>query len=71
MAGALLLTLCFVSLADAASDSDEMVDGAKRVLCAAHRAPAGTTAATTDHRRQRQDLCCGYRDSAEIRGHRV
>ncbi|MFC5199997.1 M56 family metallopeptidase [Streptomyces kaempferi] len=71
VAGALLLTLCFVSLADAASDSDEMVDGAKRVLCAAHRAPAGTTAATTDHRRQRQDLCCGYRDSAEIRGHRV
>ncbi|MFI6054566.1 M56 family metallopeptidase [Streptomyces violascens] len=34
VAGALLLTVCCVSLANAASDSDEIVDSAKRAQCA-------------------------------------
>ncbi|MEU2930762.1 M56 family metallopeptidase [Streptomyces sp. NPDC007251] len=34
LAGAVLLTVCCASLANAASDSDHMVDGAKRAQCA-------------------------------------
>ncbi|MGW7099590.1 hypothetical protein [Streptomyces sp. NPDC054838] len=36
MAGALLLALCCASLINAASDSDELLDSAKRAQCAAH-----------------------------------
>ncbi|QFZ77760.1 M48 family metalloprotease [Streptomyces fagopyri] len=68
VAGALLLTLCSVSLVDAASDSDEMVDSAKRVRCAAHDAATGPTAVTTDHRHRRHDFCRGYRDRDEHQG---
>ncbi|MEU3828917.1 M56 family metallopeptidase [Streptomyces sp. NPDC029080] len=46
LAGGLLLALCCASLANAASDSDRMLDSAQWALCTAH---AGTTtAATTD-----------------------
>ncbi|MCX5388157.1 M56 family metallopeptidase [Streptomyces sp. NBC_00083] len=42
VAGALLLSVCCASLANAASDSDEIVDSAKRAQCA--ELPATTTA---------------------------
>ncbi|MFJ2393990.1 M56 family metallopeptidase [Streptomyces sp. NPDC087843] len=68
VAGALLLVLCFVSLADAASDSDEMVDSAKRVQCAAHGAHATAATAVTDHRDQRHDVCRGSRGTVTSSG---
>ncbi|MEU5441873.1 M56 family metallopeptidase [Streptomyces griseofuscus] len=45
LAGGLLLAVCCASLANAASESDRMLDSAQWALCTAH---AGTTAAPTN-----------------------
>ncbi|WP_433447636.1 M56 family metallopeptidase [Streptomyces sp. CA-142005] len=68
LAGALLLTVCRASLADAASDSDRMVDSAKRARCAV---PVGTasTAPRGDHRHG-PAFCCGPRHRGERGEHR-
>ncbi|MEV6737828.1 M56 family metallopeptidase [Streptomyces sp. NPDC051104] len=47
LAGGLLLAVCCASLANAASDSDRMLDSAQWALCTAHADT--TTAAPTDH----------------------
>ncbi|MFF7981214.1 M56 family metallopeptidase [Streptomyces sp. NPDC007901] len=48
LAGGLLLAVCCASLANAASDSDRMLDSAQWALCRAH-ANTATAAAPTDH----------------------
>ncbi|MFI6356208.1 M56 family metallopeptidase [Streptomyces sp. NPDC050743] len=57
LAGALLLTVCCASLANAASDSDRMVDSAQRARCAVP-VGAASTAPTGDHRHG-PAFCCG------------
>ncbi|MBW8794261.1 MAG: M56 family metallopeptidase [Streptomyces sp.] len=49
LAGGLLLAVCCASLANAASDSDRMLDSAQWALCRAHAGTATATAAPTDH----------------------
>jgi hypothetical protein len=60
MAGALLLSVCCASLANAASDSDRMVDGAKRARCAALTGTANASA--TDGHRHAPRFCCPHHD---------
>ncbi|MGW1194758.1 M56 family metallopeptidase [Streptomyces sp. NPDC002536] len=67
MAGALLLTLCCASVANAASDSDRMVDNAQRAQCAAHvaaQAPATDAPSAEDHRHL-PDVCCRHHEREE------
>ncbi|MEU5312687.1 M56 family metallopeptidase [Streptomyces sp. NPDC021562] len=66
LAGGLLLAVCCGSLANAASDSDRMLDSAQWALCSAH-APAGAaaTAAPAGHAHDDDhglDGCCVDRD---------
>ncbi|MQY35976.1 hypothetical protein SRB17_39720 [Streptomyces sp. RB17] len=68
LAGALLLTVCCASLANAASDSDDMVDSAKRAQCAA--LPANATAPSPVDRDRRIDLCCGHHHRGRHGEHR-
>ncbi|AKJ11585.1 peptidase M48 Ste24p [Streptomyces incarnatus] len=59
LAGALLLlTVCCASLANAASDSDRMVDSAKRAQCVALMVTASTSP-TTGHRHT-PGVCCPH-----------
>jgi Zn-dependent protease with chaperone function len=58
LAGALLLTVCCASLANAASDSDRMVDSAKRARCAALMATA--SASPTAGHRHHPGFCCPH-----------
>ncbi|MGW2835591.1 M56 family metallopeptidase [Streptomyces sp. NPDC001286] len=57
-AGALLLTLCCASLANAASDSENLVESAQRARCAADAGALG--AARAGHPGQRPDVCCHH-----------
>ncbi|MFD4526948.1 M56 family metallopeptidase [Streptomyces sp. NPDC058470] len=57
VAGALLLTLCCASLANAASDSESLVDSAERAQCAANAGASGA-----GHPALRPDACCDHRD---------
>ncbi|MER6569292.1 M56 family metallopeptidase [Streptomyces sp. NPDC001093] len=57
LVGAVLLTVCCASLANAASDSDRMVDSAKRAQCATLLGAAGGTP-TGEHRHD-PAFCCG------------
>ncbi|MGW1254681.1 M56 family metallopeptidase [Streptomyces sp. NPDC002513] len=62
VAGALLLALCCTSLANAASDSEQMVKSAQRAECAAHaRTPATPRSGSTPehHGVCRLDHLCG------------
>ncbi|MET7696413.1 M56 family metallopeptidase [Streptomyces sp. NPDC005485] len=65
VAGGLLLTVCCASLANAASDSDQMVDSAQ---CAAYTATASAPSAG-DHR-YRPDSCGREHDRPELQEHR-
>ncbi|MEU9154736.1 M56 family metallopeptidase [Streptomyces sp. NPDC048417] len=62
LAGGLLLAVCCASLANAASDSDQMLDGAQWALCTEHTGGAAT--APTDHG-HRPDTCCVGPDRTE------
>ncbi|MEU6537941.1 M56 family metallopeptidase [Streptomyces sp. NPDC047000] len=70
LAGGLLLAVCCVSLVNAASDSDRMLDTAQWALCAARPAPgagaeagAGAAApAPPGGRGHRPDVCCADHD---------
>ncbi|MFE8944284.1 M56 family metallopeptidase [Streptomyces sp. NPDC007856] len=68
LAGALLLTVCCASLANAASDSDRMVDSAIRAQCAA--LSATTTAPPADDHRHGPGFCCGPHHRGEFGEHR-
>ncbi|WP_406129254.1 M56 family metallopeptidase [Streptomyces canus] len=68
VAGALLLTLCCTSLANAASDSESLVDSAEQAQCAADAAASG--AARADHVPQRPDDCCDHHEAGEHGRHR-
>ncbi|MEU0966043.1 M56 family metallopeptidase [Streptomyces sp. NPDC005917] len=57
--GALLLTLCCVGLANAASDSDKMLDDAQRAQCAA--SGTHTNALPPEGSSHIPDACCGHR----------
>ncbi|MEU6416087.1 M56 family metallopeptidase [Streptomyces spiralis] len=57
LAGALLLTVCCASLANAASDSDDLVDSAKRAQCAVR--VGSPSAPPTGEHRHGLDFCCG------------
>lgn len=59
MAGAVLLTVCCASLADAASDSDAMLDSAQRAQCAAHTATVAAAHTGRGGQEHRPDPCCG------------
>ncbi|MET7685880.1 M56 family metallopeptidase [Streptomyces sp. NPDC005423] len=66
VAGALLLTLCCASLANAASDSENLVENAERAQCA-----GGPAAARPPRPPHRPDLCChhdGARGQERFRG---
>jgi Zn-dependent protease with chaperone function len=66
LAGGLLLAVCCASLANAASDSDRMLDSAQWALCTAHADT--TTAAPTDHDDapgHGPDGCCANPDRPE------
>jgi Zn-dependent protease with chaperone function len=65
IAGGLLLAVCCASLANAASDSDEMVDSAQ---CAAYAATASAPSAT-EHRHG-PDFCFGEHNRRELQEHR-
>ncbi|MEU6140154.1 M48 family metalloprotease [Streptomyces sp. NPDC047081] len=69
VAGALLLTLCCASLANAVSDSENLVDSAERAQCAAD---AGTTGAAPPmgHAPHGPDPCCEHRGADGHGGHR-
>ncbi|MFG2729209.1 M48 family metalloprotease [Streptomyces canus] len=67
-AGALLLTLCCASLANAASDSESLVDSAERAQCAADAATSGMGRAAPSL--QRPDACCDHRGVGEHGRHR-
>ncbi|MEU6261007.1 M56 family metallopeptidase [Streptomyces sp. NPDC047043] len=67
-AGALLLTLCCASLANAASDSESLVDSAERAQCAADAGPAG--AASAGHVPHGPDPCCDHRGADAHGSHR-
>ncbi|MER6530888.1 M56 family metallopeptidase [Streptomyces sp. NPDC001508] len=58
VAGALLLTLCCASLANAASDSERLVDSAERAQCAADAEATG--GAWVGHPPRGRDACCGH-----------
>jgi Zn-dependent protease with chaperone function len=58
VAGALLLTLCCASLANAASDSESLVDSAERAQCAADAGAPGAT--WVAHPAQPSDACCDH-----------
>lgn len=62
--GALLLTLCCAGLANAASDSDEMLDDAQRAQCPAVLI---TPASASQHEglRHGADVCCEHRRRGE------
>ncbi|MFE9449540.1 M56 family metallopeptidase [Streptomyces sp. NPDC006739] len=62
VAGALLLTLCCGCLANAASDSENLVEGAERAQCAADAGATGVT--WTGHPTPRPDACCHHREDA-------
>ncbi|MFJ3310380.1 M56 family metallopeptidase [Streptomyces sp. NPDC086549] len=65
LAGGLLLAVCCASLANAASDSDRMLDSAQWALCTAH---ADTTTAPTNHGDDPghgPDGCCADPDRPE------
>ncbi|ARF59153.1 peptidase M48 Ste24p [Streptomyces gilvosporeus] len=64
--GALLLALCCAGLANAASDSDQMLDDAQRVLCAASITHT-SGAPRPEGFHHGQDVCCERR----IRGERA
>ncbi|GAA1233557.1 M56 family metallopeptidase [Streptomyces aureus] len=68
VAGALLLTLCCASLANAASDSESLVESAERAQCAVDAGTQG--AARTSHSPQRPDACCDHRGAGEHGRHR-
>lgn len=65
MAGALLLILCCASLANAASDSESLVESAERAQCV-------VDAKTSDagHSIGRSDACCDHRGGDEHGRHR-
>ncbi|MGW2518527.1 M56 family metallopeptidase [Streptomyces sp. NPDC001617] len=63
--GGLLLAVCCVSLVNAASDSDRMVDSAE---CAAHAATA--TASSAGGHRNGPDFCFGENDRRKLEEHR-
>ncbi|WP_086809269.1 M56 family metallopeptidase [Streptomyces reticuliscabiei] len=66
--GALLLTLCCASLANAASDSESLVESAEQAQCALD---AGTQSAErTSHSPQRPDACCDHGGAGEHGRHR-
>ncbi|MFF0009969.1 M56 family metallopeptidase [Streptomyces sp. NPDC005374] len=67
-AGALLLTLCCASLANAASDSESLVESAERAQCAADAGALGV--ASAGHSPQRPDGCCGHGEGGERGSHR-
>nr|WP_086725389.1 M56 family metallopeptidase [Streptomyces carpinensis] len=67
--GGLLLAVCCASLANAASDSDHMMDSAHRVLCAAHVSTASAPRAADDQREP--DFCCGGHDRLQRGRHRA
>jgi len=68
VAGALLLTLCCGSLANAASDSESLVDGAERAQCAADAGAPG--ASWAGRAPQLPDACCDHREAGEHGSHR-
>ncbi|MCC5478741.1 M56 family metallopeptidase [Streptomyces sp. NPDC059680] len=68
LAGAVLLFVCCASLANAASDSDRMVDSAERAQCATLLGAAGATP-TGDHRDD-PGFCCGPHHRFEEGEHR-
>jgi Zn-dependent protease with chaperone function len=68
VAGALLLTLCCASLANAASDSESLVDSAERAQCAADARTPG--AAWAGHPQRRPDTCCHHGGADEHGRHR-
>ncbi|MEU6094970.1 M56 family metallopeptidase [Streptomyces sp. NPDC047079] len=59
LAGGLLLAVCCASLANAASDSDRMVDSAQWAQCAAHAGPTSAPSAK-DHRHATAPSCGGH-----------
>ncbi|MFJ1812279.1 MULTISPECIES: hypothetical protein [unclassified Streptomyces] len=58
VADTLLLTLCCASLANAASDSESLVESAERAQCAADAGAPG--AAWAGRPPQRADACCHH-----------
>ncbi|KUN09317.1 peptidase M48 Ste24p [Streptomyces yokosukanensis] len=66
VAGGLLMAVCCASLANAASDSDHMVDSAQWAQCAVH---AGTAGAPSKHRHTPGSCCAGHERHAN-REHR-
>jgi hypothetical protein len=62
VAGALLLTVCCASLANAASDSERMVETARRAECAAHISTMGA-------RPYDVDVCCAHHHHGEHQRH--
>ncbi|WP_406438793.1 M56 family metallopeptidase [Streptomyces sp. NBC_00631] len=62
LAGGLLLAICCASLANAASDSDRMLDSAQWALCAAHAdtATAAPTGQDDDHGHGPDACCVGH-----------
>jgi Peptidase family M48 len=62
VAGALLLTVSCASLANAASDSERMVETARRAECVAHISTMGTGAHSAD-------FCCAHHHHGEHEGH--
>ncbi|MGW7525762.1 M56 family metallopeptidase [Streptomyces sp. NPDC054783] len=68
LAGAVLLSVCCASLANAASDSDRMVDSAKRAQCATLLGAAGLT--PTGDLRHVPGFCCGPHHRFEHGEHR-
>jgi len=68
VAGALMLTLSCASLANAASDSESMVESAQRAQCATHARTA--SAPSAGHTPRQPDACCGHHRFEERRGHR-
>ncbi|WP_316777990.1 M56 family metallopeptidase [Streptomyces sasae] len=70
LAGGLLLVVCCASLANAASDSDRMLDSAQWALCTARTgtaAPAPTGQDQGQGRDHGPDGCCGGHDRPELR----
>lgn len=65
VAGAFLLTLCCASLANAASDSESLVESAERAQCAADAKASGA-----GHPMRRPDACCDHRGAGEHGSHR-
>ncbi|MGW7236377.1 M56 family metallopeptidase [Streptomyces sp. NPDC054804] len=73
LAGGLLLAVCCASLANAASDSDRMLDGAQWALCGkaggsvatAGAKPGGDVATAPSDHGHRPDACCDGPDRAE------